>query len=77
MRTSITLQDDAYSLASVYASARRITLGKAISELVLKAQNVPAATPDILWSDSGLPMFPPVGNVITPERIKELESELE
>jgi hypothetical protein len=77
MRTSIRLEEDAYSLASLYASARRITLGKAISELVLKAQSAPAAPPDILWSDSGLPMFPPAGNVITPEKIKELESELE
>jgi hypothetical protein len=77
MRTSVTLEDDVYTLVSLYASARRITLGKAISELVLKSENAPVAPPDIRWSDNGLPMFPPTGNVITAEKIKELESELE
>ena len=77
MRTSITLEDDVYTQAAMYASARGITLGKAIGELIRKAQVAPSAPPDIRWSEHGLPMFPPKGNVITAELVRELESEVE
>ncbi|HEY4380924.1 MAG TPA: hypothetical protein VGN01_11300 [Acidobacteriaceae bacterium] len=77
MRTSVTLEDDVYTQAAVYASARGITLGKAIGELIRKGQSAQSAPPNILWSESGLPMFPPAGNVITAEMVKELENELE
>ena len=77
MRTSVTLEDDVYGLASLYASARGITLGKAISELIRKAESAPAAPPEIHRSRSGLAMFPPRGRVVTAELIKELETEIE
>jgi len=34
MRTTITLEDDAFGLAQSYAQARGLTLGQAISELI-------------------------------------------
>ena len=34
MRTTLTLEDDAYATAQAYARARAIKLGKAVSELV-------------------------------------------
>ena len=40
MRTSVTLDDDVYELASLYAHGRGITLGKAIGELVRKGQAI-------------------------------------
>jgi hypothetical protein len=75
MRTSVTLEEDVYELASMYASARRITLGKAIGELVRKAESAPVASAEIHRSKNGLPMFPPTGNVVTMELVKRLENE--
>jgi hypothetical protein len=77
MRTSVTLEDDVYTLASVYASARQITLGKAISELIRKGEGVAAPPPEIHRSQSGLPMFPRRGGIVTAELIKRLENESE
>jgi len=77
MRTNVTLDDDIHQFVSVYASAKGITLGAAIGELVRKAQAAPAPRPEIWISESGLPMFPPTGKVITSEMVKEAENELE
>lgn len=75
MRTSVTLEDDVYALASLYASARRITLGKAIGELVRKAERAPVPPPVIHRSKNGLPMFRPTGHTVTAALIKRLEHE--
>jgi hypothetical protein len=75
MRISVTLDDDVYELVSFYASARGITLGGAIGELVRKSQSVREAPPEIHRSKSGLAMFPPTGNVVTAELVKRLENE--
>lgn len=40
MRTSITLDADAYEAAAAYAGAKGITLGAALSELVRRAEQV-------------------------------------
>jgi hypothetical protein len=77
MRTNITLDDDIHQLASIYAAAKGITLGAAISELIRKAESHPKATPEIRRSESGLAMFPPTGKVLTPEMVKEAESEFD
>jgi hypothetical protein len=74
MRTNVTLDDDVHQLASIYASAKGITLGAAISELIRKAEATPASAPDIRRSESGLAMFPPSGNVLTAQMVKEAES---
>jgi hypothetical protein len=75
MRTSITLEDQIHEFASVYASARGITLSAAINELIRKAQASPSREPEILRSPNGLPMFPPTGRTITAEMVKKLEAE--
>ena len=36
MRTTLTLEDDAFATAQAYARARAIKLGQAISELILR-----------------------------------------
>ncbi len=77
MRTNVTLDDDVHQLASIYAAARGITLGAAIGELIRRAETVPPPVPDIRRSESGLAMFPPSGRVLTPEMVKEAESELD
>lgn len=41
MRTSATLDDDVYGLATLYANAKGIALGAAIGELVRRGQNAP------------------------------------
>lgn len=75
MRTTITIDDDAHEFAAVYARARGITLGAAIGELIRRAEAAPPSEPDIRWSDSGLPMFPPTGRTITAEMVNKLEEE--
>lgn len=76
MRTNINLDEDVHQIASIYASARGITLGAAISELIRKAESQPER-PDIRRSPNGLPCFPPSGLVLTPEMVKEAESEID
>jgi hypothetical protein len=46
-------------------------------ELVRKAESAPPEQPDIRRSANGLPCFPPSGRILTPEMIKEAESEIE
>jgi hypothetical protein len=77
MRTHVTLDDDVHQLATIYASAKRITLGAAISELIRKAESTPAPVPDIRRSESGLAIFPPSGNVLTSQMVKEAEGEFD
>jgi len=77
MRTNVNLDDDVHQFASIYASAKGITLGAAISELIRKAEAAPQPPPDIRRSASGLAMFPPTGRVLTSQMVKEAESEFE
>jgi hypothetical protein len=77
MRTSITLSDEAHTLASYYAHARGLTLSAAIDELIRKAQATTPAAPEIVFAFDGFPMFPPsgTGRVITDELVKKIEEE--
>jgi hypothetical protein len=77
MRTNINIDDDVHQLASIYAAAKGITLGAAISELIRKAETTPQPAPDIRRSPNGLPCFPPTGKGLTLETIKEAESEFD
>lgn len=77
MRTNVTLDEDVHQLASIYAAAKGITLGAAISELIRKAEAAQPAPPDIRRSESGLAMFPPSGKTLTAQMVKEAESELD
>jgi hypothetical protein len=71
MRTSVTLDDDVYELASLYSRGKGITLGAAIGELVRRGE---AAPPDfsseIETAPNGLPVFKSRGRVITSEMVK-------
>jgi hypothetical protein len=77
MRTTITLDDDAYDFASIYARAKNITLGAAISKLIRMAESAPQPAPDIRQSANGLACFPPTGIVLTSQMVKEAECEFE
>lgn len=75
MRTNVTLDEDVHQLASIYAAAKGITLGAAISELIRKAEAAPSPAPDIGRSPNGLPCFPTTGKGLTLQMVKEAESE--
>ena len=51
MRTTLNLEDDAFSTAQAYAKARAIKLGQAISELILRgsAGKVPMKQTGGVW----------------------------
>jgi hypothetical protein len=78
MRTSITLDDDVYQLASLYASGRGITLGAAIGELVRRVNSAPppvAPSPQLVRAQNGLLIFAPRGRSITPEMVKDAQED--
>jgi hypothetical protein len=75
MRTSINLEDQVHEFASIYASARGISLSAAVNELIRKAQAGSPREPEISCGPHGLPMFPPTGRTITNEMVKRLEME--
>jgi hypothetical protein len=78
MRTTITLDDDIYELASMYASGRGITLGAAVGELVRKANGAPGSTsgsPRMRIGSNGLPVFAARGRVITTEMVKAAQED--
>ena len=74
MRTTITLDDAAYEIASTYAVARGVTLSNAISELVQRSQASPAAS-RIRKGRNGFPVLASRGRKVTPAFVKKLEAE--
>jgi hypothetical protein len=73
MRTSVTLDQDVYELAFLYAKGRRVTLGRAISELVRKGQEARTSgelSPRLMRAPNGLVIARPQGRVITNEMVK-------
>jgi hypothetical protein len=73
MRTTLSLDDEAAEIAAQYAKARNVTLGKAVSELIVCSTR---RKPRIKHVD-GLPVFDlgPEEEPITTEQIKALEAE--
>jgi hypothetical protein len=80
MRTSVTLDEDVYELATLYSKGRGITLGAAISELVRRGAEGPrteSTSPGLMRglmrAPNGLLIFAPQGKgrVITNEMVKE------
>lgn len=67
IRTTITLENDAYRIAKNLADSRHISLGSAVSELVLKAV---AQKPSYLSSD--FPVFS-VGENVQPFGLNEVQ----
>ena len=78
MRTSITLGDDIYELASSYAHARDITFGAAIGELVRRGESAPRTashTDRIVTAPNGLPVFKSRGRAITSEMVRAAQED--
>ncbi len=78
MRTSITLDDDVYELASMYAAGRGITLGAAVGELVRKTSGAPGSTSGssrIKTLPNGLRVIASRGRVITSEMVKATQED--
>jgi hypothetical protein len=75
MRTSITLDDDTYELASTYASARGITLGEAVGELIRKKQGGTPPAEVTRRSPNGLPLLPRCGRTITSQMVKTAQED--
>jgi macrodomain Ter protein organizer (MatP/YcbG family) len=75
MRTSITLDEDVYQLAYLYAKGRGTTLSAAINELVRKAEAPPrsaSSSSRLKTAPNGLLVIAArPGRVITPEMVKE------
>lgn len=73
MRTTLTLEDDAFAAAQAYARARAIKLGQAISELIRRgsAGKVPMRQMNGVWVFD-LPAGTPA---ISAEKVKQLLDE--
>ncbi|MGD0293697.1 MAG: hypothetical protein ABSB30_07560 [Terracidiphilus sp.] len=73
MRTSITLDEDVYEIATLYAKGRGVTLGAAICEIVRRATSAPSSvspSPRLMRAPNGLLIARPNGRVITNEMVK-------
>jgi hypothetical protein len=78
MRTSITLEEEAYQLATLYAKGRGVTLSTAISEMVCKgAAPSRSSSPPLRLkrAPNGLLIFDGTGRTITPEMVKEFQED--
>jgi hypothetical protein len=78
MRTTITLDDDVYELASMYAAGRGMTLGAAVGELVRKGNGSAGSTSGasrVRIASNGLPVFSSRGKVITSEMVKAAQED--
>jgi len=74
MRTNVNLDDEVHQIATVYASAKGISLGAAIGELVRKgsaARREPSApSPRLITASSGLRIVPKSAGTMTPESVQ-------
>jgi hypothetical protein len=78
MRTSVTLDDDVYQLATLYSKGRGITLGAALGELVRKGSTAPyseSPSPRLVRAPNGLLVFASQGRVITSEMVKSAQED--
>ena len=73
MRTTLTLEDDAFATAQAYARARAIKLGKAVSELVRRG----SAEKIAMKQTGGVWVFdlPPDTPKVTAQQVKEMLEE--
>jgi hypothetical protein len=81
MRTTVTLDQDAYELACLYAKGRGTTMGDAIGELMRRGHAAPppaSKSSRLVRASNGLLVIRSEGPVITNEMVKAaLEEELE
>jgi hypothetical protein len=75
MRTTISIDDDAFRLAKRYATSRSLTLGKAVSELVRRAFTMPRPTRTV----NGLQVFdlPAESPRVTMKKVQDLDANQE
>ena len=73
MRTTLALEDDAVEAIQAYAKRRRLSLGKAASELIRRGTHYQLATRKV----HGLPVLDAPNDfpVITSEQVRELLDE--
>ncbi len=71
MRTTITLDQDVYEIATLYARGRGVTLSTAISELARRGATAPPPESRLIRAPNGLLINPARGRVITSEMVKE------
>ena len=78
MRTSITLDEDVYQHATLYARGRGVTLSTAISEMARKGVEAMQSTSPSLRlkrAPNGLLILAGTGKTITPEMVKEFQED--
>ena len=78
MRTNVNLAEDIHQFARLYADAKGITLGAAITELIRKAQIAETAelqTPKFRRSSAGFPLFPRTVSKITTSMVRKAEED--
>ena len=64
--------------AALYAYARGITLGEAITDLIRKSQRAATVDPEPIMfalGPSGFPIFPPKGRILTTEMVLTAQEE--
>jgi hypothetical protein len=74
MRTTVTLDQDVYELATLYSRGTGVTLGAAISELVRKGHETrqpESISPRLKRLPNGMLVARARGRVITPEMVKK------
>lgn len=75
MRTTVTLEDDIYDLISVYASARNVSLGTAIGDLIRRSHATSQMRRRVVVGENGLPIIPTSDRKITPEIVKAAQDD--
>jgi len=75
MRTTLSIDDDAFRLVQEHAARRSLPLGKAVSELVRRAVATPLPTRMV----NGILVFDPPADSprVSMEKVRELRDELE
>jgi uncharacterized protein YggE len=74
MRTTLTLEDDAFSKAQAYANARDLKLGQAVSELIRRgtSERLPMKRENGAWV-----FEPPLGTPkVTAKQVKDMLEDL-
>jgi hypothetical protein len=77
MRTNVNIADDAREFAEVYAHANGISLGEAMTELIRKGRESASSQKNGIRfdrSESGFPVFPRSGRIITTEMVLEAQA---
>lgn len=70
MRTTLTIEDDAFAKAQAYASARAMKLGQAVSELIRRgtAERLPMRKKNGAWIFE----LPPDTPKVTAKQVKDM-----